>query len=595
MRITKLFPFALAALVMSSCATDNGDDNNGNGGEGSTKYLAVNLVSVGSTGTRANGTDYLENGTDAENKINDIRFYFFNSDGSPYTLANNNGLNWLEPSDDFNGSKNPEGSNVAQISNSVLVIKNEGGEAAPYSIIAVVNPSSLGGTLQNSLGNNSKTLETLKTSIIDNKFFATDATGSQLTNYKKAAQAKNFVMSNSVYDQAGQTMCQANVSGHVSNTTDGAKANPVDIYVERAVAKVTANIDESAGWKKGDGTNWGTNEYGKVVGKTTGGLEVYAVIKGWNVADENGLAQLEKQIDNRWTNTSLGFPTGETWTSADYHRSFWSLCVPVDASNNPPINYTYNQIEGNKLGSVVYTLPNTLQYPADFADVYHNRLTKFIVAAQLRYQDTNSEDKAWKNAEICEYKGIQYLSVEDVLDAIGADSRVYVKTSEGNEDKYTTIGHDDMTMYADQDNTTKDYKAIAAINNPLGSSTARTDLYTKTSDGKFEPISYEAANALVQQETADVRNQGMCYYYTPIRHLGTDPKKAAYYGVVRNHVYKINLQNITGFGTPVVDATKVITPTVPDNEATYLAARINVLSWRIVNQNANLDSGKSNQ
>ena len=47
-----------------------------------------------------------------------------------------------------------------------------------------------------------------------------------------------------------------------------------------------------------------------------------------------------------------------------------------------------------------------------------------------------------------------------------------------------------------------------------------------------------------------------------------------------------------GFGTPVVDKEAVIIPTKPENEATYLAAKIKVLSWRVVKQNADLDYSK---
>ena len=60
------------------------------------------------------------------------------------------------------------------------------------------------------------------------------------------------------------------------------------------------------------------------------------------------------------------------------------------------------------------------------------------------------------------------------------------------------------------------------------------------------------------------------------------------YGVVRNHFYKITLNGIKGFGTPVYNPDKVIDPTVPSYDNTFLAARVQVLQWRIVNQNVSL-------
>ena len=120
-----------------------------------------------------------------------------------------------------------------------------------------------------------------------------------------------------------------------------------------------------------------------------------------------------------------------------------------------------------------------------------------------------------------------------------------------------------------------------------------SDVYHKdNTTGKYEPVtSLEEVNNWIQKETADVRADGRTYYFIPISHLGSNPS-IAQYGIVRNHVYKITVDDMQGFGTPVVDKDAVIIPTKPENEATYLAAKINVLSWRVVNQNADLDYSK---
>ena len=62
----------------------------------------------------------------------------------------------------------------------------------------------------------------------------------------------------------------------------------------------------------------------------------------------------------------------------------------------------------------------------------------------------------------------------------------------------------------------------------------------------------------------------------------------AEYGIVRNHFYKITLSGIKGFGTPVYDPAKVVVPAVPTYQDTYLAARVQVLQWRLVTQSASL-------
>jgi hypothetical protein len=78
-------------------------------------------------------------------------------------------------------------------------------------------------------------------------------------------------------------------------------------------------------------------------------------------------------------------------------------------------------------------------------------------------------------------------------------------------------------------------------------------------------------------------DDGQTYYFTDIKHLGDT------YGVVRNHIYDININSITGLGTPVVSGDPVInTPEVPKDNATYVAAQINILSWRLITNDVNL-------
>ncbi len=95
--------------------------------------------------------------------------------------------------------------------------------------------------------------------------------------------------------------------------------------------------------------------------------------------------------------------------------------------------------------------------------------------------------------------------------------------------------------------------------------------------------------AEMQGAPVDISKGGRTYYYTPIKHLGT-PNSEAEYGVVRNHSYQVEITSIKGFGTPVYypDTEKII-PTLPSDDKTYLAAKISVLSWRVVSSTVDLD------
>ena len=87
----------------------------------------------------------------------------------------------------------------------------------------------------------------------------------------------------------------------------------------------------------------------------------------------------------------------------------------------------------------------------------------------------------------------------------------------------------------------------------------------------------------------------MTYYYVNIRQQGfyglTGQTGDGDYlnGVVRNHIYKVNLQGIYGLGTPVIDPGLPIDPERPTLERpSYIQARINVLPWRVVENNATI-------
>lgn len=290
-----------SALMMTVMSCSSSDDLKGGGADANDKsYLAIRINNVGSVaGSRAAAGDYSD-GTADENHIESVRFYFFNSDGTPYILKNNGqstGKNWLEKNSDLN-TENKQNPNVSMISNPLLVIEGNTG-ASPAAMIAVINPNSLDG---DKLGDGAKTLDDVKRTSIYSQFYTTGN--------------KNFVMSNSVYVDNGVEKCASIVTGHVATDAATAKGNPVNLYVERVVAKVQPTIN--TGYKATDGRTWI-----KIDGKDAmkvgvyGTNDIYAVVDGWGVADENGKAELVKQVNTGWNDANLGI---NVWTSPNYHR-----------------------------------------------------------------------------------------------------------------------------------------------------------------------------------------------------------------------------------------------------------------------------------
>lgn len=573
MKIPKLFPFACVALMMTACASDKDEIGGGTKPGSDPQYLAVNIVNVGATPT-TRAAEY-ENGTAEESAIKKVRFYFFNGDGSPYLIKNpgvpgvtgGDVKNWLEasPSDDTSTSGTP--SQIEKITQTVLVI-NGVQSAAPAAIVAVVNPETVdAATLKNG---GTMRLSELRYSAVGSQFYKKGATGG----------VSDFVMSNSVYVNAGEDVCASLVAGHVTTSAETAKTKPVDLYVERVVAKVTADVDNNA-FELGNGTNWDTDKYGTktAVGKS-GDYDVYAVIEGWGLASENGKAEVEKQVDKTWTDGFLGF---SPWTTSDFHRCFWEKSVALDLGPgaNQPVNPTFSQLNA-KMHDVLYTLPNTPE--SKVTDLKNNNLTKFAVAATLRYKDA---DNNWHYAEICRYNGVSILGIDNLKRQVALTFSQYYTSTDATT--YTQLSKDDID-FKDPDASTQQY----LVTPTLADGAAGTKYYTKTTTGTtptFTEVPKATVLAAIEADKAEIRKDGRAYYYVPIKHLGSTDANAdaiAEYGIVRNHFYKITLSGIKGFGTPVYDPSKVVVPAVPTYQDTYLAARVQVLQWRVVTQSASL-------
>lgn len=578
-------------LTVASCSSEDVAGGDSQNDKGATSFLAVNIENVGSAPASRSyqqGDGTYEDGTDAESTINNVRFYFFNGDGTPYLLDNNGSenqpVNFLDQKVETAGKDHDHTAEIK--TKAVLVLKGET-KAVPASVIAVINPDVLDNT---TLHSGTMTLSELRTSATGTKFHD---------------NTNGFVMSNSVYESAGQDVCSTPVANSVFATSEEALNNPVDIYVERVNAKVNAKIDATYKRTGESSPAWEKNTEGKYQIKvgdievttyaentnatpTTTKYPVYAVVQGWQLADANGKAEVCKQINTSWYAGELGI---SPWTTSDYHRCFWSKSVPftqgAQGGANHPVNPKFEDIKLS-LSDVfsttpVYTLPNTPDKVITNPTTSLNTLTKLIVAAKLVYKD---EDGNYKPAQVCQYRGLTLLGEDAVKKQIaGGFSQYFKKITTPTGEAYQSIEASDIAFKTVPGSSeVKDYEVVATLASTVG------ELYVK--DGEtWKTVSKVDVNAELAKETAQVRTDGATYYYTPIKHLGTAGSLGEY-GIVRNHSYQVTIQNIKGFGIPVYDPDKEIDPMIPSDENTYLAASIKVLSWRVVSSKVDLDQTK---
>ncbi|MDE6766543.1 MAG: hypothetical protein K2J52_09570, partial [Duncaniella sp.] len=87
MKTSKLFSTAVMALSLSALVACSSDEPAGVKGDVAEKdqtlYLKVAIQDVNAPGSRVtNDNDHFENGTDEENKINNLQFKFFDASGN---------------------------------------------------------------------------------------------------------------------------------------------------------------------------------------------------------------------------------------------------------------------------------------------------------------------------------------------------------------------------------------------------------------------------------------------------------------------------------------------------------------------------------
>lgn len=555
MKLSGFLVGTLACTLFAACSNEENSAINSGQEEGQLSYVAVNIVNANPTGSRVEGGKY-EDGDPDENEITNARFYLFKENGDAYELANSVeewSANYVEK--DLSGTPfDPENDNVEEIVNATLVFQGKDQEL-PASIVAILNPPT--------------TLGTSKLSLSDLQ--------QKIDNYSASTKGY-FIMTNSVY-ATGTTekkeVVATDIVGKVAQSQPDAEANPVDIYVERVLAKVRvtfSNADKENQYKVSE----------------DGEPAVYAKILGWAVTRTADKSNLLKDIDPAWDDMTLGF----TWNDEPFHRSYWATTpATVTLEKKSQDEIINDQKPATPEGATNISVPRYCQENTK-ADEH----TEVVVVAQLVNEEGNPNP-------IYKYFGEEHDSEEDILTLIANKyNNVYYTRTEGTslpgggtEYEYESfITPDNIHFEATTPETGgEDYEAIAQLDDDaLDGVTIYIENpdYTGSNEKYIELADAEATiNKELAKNPAQIAKEGYVYYYTPIKHLGTTTGSTGEYGVVRNHIYDVTITDIKGYGTPIFDPDKDIDTTHPSNEEVYIAARINVLSWRVVSSDVTLE------
>ena len=626
MNKTKYLALAFAALTLGACTSDDvavkDDPNIAQGGEKGYVSLAINLPTQPSTRATDNSAT-LDDGDACEYNVNDATLLLF--------------VGSAEESAKFSGAYDLRGSNVTDLDDDHIT--------STYTYVSqITKPTTQTGENIYALAvlNNSKILTntsgTWKVGNVELKAgettFAQMNAAMTLKKEQRAAIAdrvnENFLMANApLYTKGGGTTNpKSDPEGKlqtlvvvdptmIKTTEEDAKNNPAaEIYVERAVAKVTVNKDNVSSNIKPDGVT---------------SVEVV----GWTLDVTNNKTFLVRDaFDAPWWNYNATTPNtyrfvGNTAleTGVSLYRTYWAYDpnydgegytnggnVTADSKDFTSINGVPTELN-EKFGeeNPLYCLENTF----NTANMRKDQTTRVIVAVKLGVTgaDATNGDFFILNGVRGTYynkTGIETLIKNAYIAAIDS----YLKAEDtglksGSENELT--GDDIYVSFV---------KGTASSNVEMGNLKGGTytlsQVYVKDAAAKkFKkesvPTDIASNNATITNSLKETYSSityyqgGIAYYPVIIQHFDNKNETAAWsesmvkggnsypgddagqkwlgrYGVLRNNWYDISVTAVRDFGSPDV------TPGTgyDDPPASFMSVEINILSWAKRSQSVDL-------
>ena len=580
MRKKALFFPVLAALMLAGCSNDDVSevipDETPKVFTGDEAYISVRLADAGSITSRGSdgGFQYGEN----EHSVHTAHFYFYDKD--ELFVAEGSAWNSGEEVSDAPAE------NIEFKSKTVVVLKGLTKKNYPKYMVTVLNkPGDF--TPGQTLDEMEKTLSD-KSGVgiwntVDNKNYFTMST----TSYKHSGTTPYFVTE--IEDE--------NFS---LEPIEADNSNPVTVYVERLAAKVTVNVSDKL---QADG-NGRYKITTTVAGNENVGTdgdpaaeELYVELLGWKLNATAKHSNMMKNISADWSERFGSESDGFTWNDAGNSRSYWGKSYNyglATANGTYPDNFStinatdfLNYVDLTdpvELGKFSYCAENT--NTSEIVSVnFPSAVTSVLLSAKVC-------DESGTGLDLVRYNGTLFTKeafLNYILNKLNTDRKLNYWTTTDKKN-YTRID----SKFVKWDNVS-DGVIKVVFEKPSDVSTIykkEDNSYTEVTD--FTDLNNDLADAATD---AIGYNGGLMYYNIPIEHLNNeeineaDGKKTipeAKYGVVRNHHYVVTINKLENMGHGIFKSDEAIVPGDDDKETYYVGANINILSWKIVNQNVEL-------
>ena len=572
MKTGKLISIALLSLAVA-CSKENVTSNQG--GSDANQYMAVDIaMSVGSS-TKA-PSDYRD-GSEAESTVNvkNSIFLFYDAYGNFLTSGV---ISATDGSVDENGNLKLSTANSPFVENeSKAVIVLGPTRLRPALVLAVLNYD------------NCDALKNL--SLAD--------AHSQVDNREISTEAGKFTMTNSVYVD-GKNIVNATpiAASSVKETKEEALKTPVQIYVEREVAKVNMKAKDGLKQTAEGKTCFETPNAESVLD----GVKVSAriVVDGWAANAFNTTSYLVKDVPASWLVT---YPFAN-WYEEAAKRTFWAQDPNYSGSEtyvfgrdpkDEPGTYknvkylSWNEATQNKVDSYNYMYENTTdKASARVNGGEHANVPTILIAAHV---ETAKTGEAWTRQDIYKFGGLFYTN--DALKNYAVEQILKGKLHW----EYTTAeGLKTASVLPDQvkaefvanvvDNSGSVKVKIAAVTAPAEGAKLMKEDNSVIASADWAKTVEDILNGengfnIAKKELVCFKD-GMCYYQVPIKH--NQAAEDVTYGTVRNHIYELTLSKIAKIGNPVFNPDEKLVLIPGEEKNYYVSAELKVLKWRVVTQ-----------
>lgn len=633
---------ALTALAMGAAFTACSDDpvndgiDNGKVEKDQTRYINVTICTP-TQGSRGESTDAtFEAATKEENYVKTLYFAFYDANGdwiytAPFEFKNNtNDEDGDEGEFDPSGDVPGNAGNVGKIWTSTVGINLSAGQNMPSYVMAFVNPVTPADITNSSMS----AVEGMLRQDVQNA-----------TNYFPMSNSVFYGNNPITGETNVRMVATPITTTQLATSIDKAKEKPaVKIFVERYAAKINLTMAANAiadnanqmDAAKTPAVNGYTLKFVPEYWRPNAIDKNMYVLKHYAI---NTSTTGTPVINAKPTYTELNTLLQWGWNDAANNRSYWGCSPSYYDAKYPKVSdniedggttyalhyFSYNEIvDPSTVEGASFKASKPVNADGSFSGAFYSRETTASAKAWQnataynpvatvagaviigRYELTNPEGTAMdKKTTFWLYgktdgKWNLYDTEAKITEAMAKQQNIVLDKATKQPIRVTTpfiVEHPKKAVRTAAGATVAGrFVALQIDNENVPTGYCYYDATVKGDDKYVDITATNVTNVNVALLTAGYARQygeGLAYYNVPIQHIGfneadyTDGKldwtkaRAGSFGIVRNHVYTINIESINGLATALRDADQPIVPPM-DEQTYYINAKLNVLNWRIV-------------